>query len=110
MKMLENIKETGTIKQEHEGDIREKNIFHLFVAGKSGSSAKAIANMKAICEKTLKGKCELKIIDIYEQPSLAYEEKIIAIPVLIKKFPLPEERVIGDLSNTEKVLRGLYLV
>lgn len=108
--MSENIKEIKTEEQEHESGSDEKNIFHLFVAGKSGSSAKAIANIKIICEKYLKGQCELKIIDIYEQPSLAYEEKIIAIPVLIKKFPLPEERIIGDLSNTEKVLKGLYLV
>lgn len=108
--MLENVKETTTIKQEQEDVTSEMNVFHLFVAGKSSSSAKAIANMKAICKNNLKGKCELKIIDIYEQPTLAYEEKIIAIPVLIKKFPLPEERVIGDLSDTEKVLKGLYLV
>ena len=108
--MLENVKKTTNIKQKHDGVASEKNVFHLFVAGKSSSSAKAIVNIKAICENYLKGKCELKIIDIYEQPTLAYEEKIIAIPVLIKKFPLPEERVIGDLSNPEKVLKGLYLI
>lgn len=108
--MLENLKETEIIKQDHESTGNEKNVFHLFVSGKSSNSAKAIVNIKAICENNLKGKCELEIIDIYENPALAYEEKIIAIPVLIKKFPLPEERIIGDLSDAKKVLNGLYLI
>ena len=91
------------------GAEREKYILRLFVTGILPNSARAVANSKAICEKYLKGRYELEIIDIYQQPSLAFKEEIIAIPVLIKKFPLPEGRLIGDLSDTEKVLKGLHL-
>ena len=88
----------------------EKYILRLFVTGILPNSARAIINTRAICEKYLKGRYELEIIDIYQQPSLALKEEIIAVPVLIKKFPLPEERLIGDLSDIEKVLEGLHLV
>jgi len=88
----------------------EKYILKLFVTGILPSSIRAVVNSKAICEKYLKGRYELEIIDIYQKPSLALSEDIIAIPVLIKKFPLPEERVIGDLSDTENVIRGLQLI
>ena len=89
---------------------REKYIFRLFVTGILPNSARAVANSKAFCEQYLKDRYELEIIDIYQQPALALEEEIIAIPVLIKKFPLPEARLIGDLSNVEKVLKGLNLI
>lgn len=88
----------------------EKYVFRLFVTGLSPNSAHAVVNIKAICEKYLKGRYELEIIDIYQQPAFAFSEDIIAVPVLIKKFPLPEERMIGDLSDTEKVLKGLHIV
>lgn len=88
----------------------DKYVLKLFVTGILPNSARAIVNSKAICEKYLKGRYELEIIDIYQQPDLALTEDIIAIPVLIKKFPLPEERVIGDLSDTERILKGLHLV
>jgi len=88
----------------------EKYVLRLFVAGILPNSAHAIINCKAICEKHLKGRYELEVIDIYQQPDIALEENIIAIPVLIKKSPFPEERVIGDLSDTKKVLKGLHIV
>jgi circadian clock protein KaiB len=88
----------------------ERYVLRLFVTGILPNSARAVINSKAICEKHLQGRYELEIIDIYQQPSLALAEDIIAIPVLIKKFPLPEERVIGDLSDSETVLKGLHLV
>ena len=87
----------------------EKYILRLFVTGILPNSARAVVNIKAICEKYLKDRYELEIIDIYQQPALARTEQIIAIPVLIKKFPLPEVRLIGDLSDTENVLKGLRL-
>jgi len=87
-----------------------KYILKLFVTGILPNSVRAVVNIKAICEKYLKDRYELEIIDIYQQPELAIAEEIIAVPVLIKKFPLPEERVIGDLSDTEKVLKGLHLL
>ena len=88
----------------------EKYLLRLFVTGILPNSARAVVNSKAICEKYLKGRYELEIIDIYQQPSLAFSEGIIAVPVLIKKSPLPEERLIGDLSDIEKVLKGLHLI
>jgi circadian clock protein KaiB len=97
-------------KAEAEDTGGEKYVLRLFVTGILPNSARAIININAICEKYLKGRFELEIIDIYQQPSLALAEDIIAIPVLIKKFPRPEERLTGDLSNTEKVLRVLHLV
>ena len=88
----------------------EKYILRLFITGILPNSIRAVANCKALCEKYLENRYELEIIDIYQQPDLAVNEEIIAVPVLIKKFPLPEERVIGDLSDIEKVLQCLDLV
>ena len=88
---------------------QEKYILQLFVAGISPNSVRAIENINAICLKYLKGRHELEVIDIYQQPSMALKEDIITIPVLIKKFPLPEERLIGDLSDTKIVLKELRL-
>ena len=102
--------ENTTVKEEQKGMQEHENVFSLFVAGKSQKSLRAIVNIKAICEKYLKGKYKLDIIDIYEQPLLAVTENIIAVPVLVKKFPLPEERMVGDLSDTQSVLNGLYLI
>ena len=81
----------------------------LFVTGASPNSARAIANLKSICEKYLTEKYDLEIIDVYQQPLKAQNEQIIALPMLVKYFPLPLKRLIGDMSNTEKVLRGLGL-
>ncbi len=81
----------------------------LFVTGASPNSARAIANVKSICEKYLTKKYDLEIIDVYQQPLIAQNEHIIALPMLVKSFPLPLKRLIGDMSNEEKVLRGLSL-
>ena len=98
----------GKVEAEHTGG--EKYILKLFVTGLLPNSAHAIVNIKAICSKYLKGRHELEIIDIYQQPSLAFSEDIIAVPVLIKKAPLPEERLVGDLSDVEMVLKALDLI
>ncbi len=105
-KTVEEIKD----KVEAEGAGREKYILKLYVTGMLPNSARAVVNIKAICEKFLKDKYVLEIIDIYQQPSLALEEDIIAAPVLIKKIPLPEAKLIGDLSDIEKVLSGLDII
>jgi len=97
-------------KVEAEGTGGEKYILKLFVTGMLPNSAHAIINIKAICSKYLKGRHQLEIIDIYQQPSLALSEDIIAVPVLIKKAPLPEERLVGDLSDIEMVLTALDLI
>lgn len=98
------------VKVDVENAPGEKYILKLFVTGILPNSARAVVNIQAICEQYLKGRYELEIIDIYQQPSLALTEDIIAVPVLIKKFPLPEGRMIGDLSDIEKVLQGLDVI
>lgn len=84
-------------------------VLRLFVAGASPNSARAINNLTEICEEFLNGSYRLEIIDVYQQPDVAKEEQIIALPMLIKKYPQPERKLIGDMSATEKVLRGLGL-
>ena len=89
---------------------QEFYILRLYVTGASPNSTRAIANLKIICDKYLKNNYELEIIDIYQQPLLAQSDQIIALPLLIKKAPGAERRMIGDMSNTEKVLKGLGLI
>jgi circadian clock protein KaiB len=79
----------------------------LFVTGKTPRAELAIANLRRICEEELQGRYELQIIDVIEDPQLAEDERILATPTLIKRLPLPLRRVIGDLSDKEKVLLGL---
>jgi circadian clock protein KaiB len=82
-------------------------LLKLYVAGQSPKSVNAIANIKNICEEHLRGRYELEVIDLYQQPQHAQGEQIIALPTLIRKLPPPLRRIIGDLSNTERVLVGL---
>jgi circadian clock protein KaiB len=84
-------------------------ILKLYVAGQSPKSLSAIVNMKRICEENLHGRYELEVIDLYQQPQLASGKQLIALPTLIKKRPSPLRRIIGDMSNTERVLIGLDL-
>jgi len=84
-------------------------VLRLYVAGATPQSVRAIANVKKICEENLQERYELEVIDLYQQPQLAQGEQIIAVPTLIKKLPLPLRRIIGDMSNTERVLVGLDL-
>jgi circadian clock protein KaiB len=87
----------------------DRYILRLFVAGQTSKSVHAIANIRKICEENLQGRYLLEVIDLYQQPQLAQGEQIIALPTLIKKFPPPLRRVIGDMSNTQRVLAGLDL-
>jgi circadian clock protein KaiB len=82
-------------------------ILRLFVTGASPNSTRAVANLKNICEEYLKDRYELEIIDVYQQPLTAEREQLIALPLLIKKAPGMERRLIGDMSNKQKVLSGL---
>lgn len=79
----------------------------LFITGATPNSVRAVANMKKICETYFPGNYKLEIIDIYQQPFLAKDEQLIALPMLIKSSPLPLKRLIGDMSDTNKVLKGL---
>ncbi len=84
-------------------------VLSLYIAGLTPRSTLAIANIKAICETHLQGRYGLEVIDICQQPALAKEEEIVAVPMLIKRAPLPLCRLVGDMSNEARVLKGLDL-
>lgn len=87
----------------------EKYSLRLFVAGASTISIRAIGNLQAILDEHLKDRYELEIVDIHQQPLLVKEENIFAVPLLIKKLPAPVKRLVGDMSDKAKVLKGLGL-
>jgi circadian clock protein KaiB len=84
-------------------------VLRLYVAGMTPKSTLAVTNIKKICDEHLAGRYSLEVIDLYKNPALADGEQIIAAPTLLKKLPLPLRRFIGDMSNTEKILVGMYL-
>lgn len=88
---------------------REKYVLRLYVAGIDRRSQAALDNIRKFCERELAGRYELQVIDLYQEPTLAAGDQIIAAPTLIKRFPPPLRRLIGDLSETERVLVGLDL-
>jgi circadian clock protein KaiB len=81
----------------------------LYVAGQSANSLKAFANLKRICDEHLAGQYEIEVVDLLKNPQLAAGEEIIAIPTLVRRLPVPIRKIIGDLSNTDRVLVGLQL-
>ena len=88
----------------------EKMILKLYVAGQTPKSVTAFANLKKICEEHLKGEYTIEVIDLLENPQLAKGDQILAIPTLVRKLPEPIKKIIGDLSNTERVLVGLDII
>ncbi|MEO5580634.1 MAG: circadian clock KaiB family protein [Gemmatimonadaceae bacterium] len=90
-----------------EGGRLSKYLLKLYVTGASARTNSAIANLRRICEQELAGRYQLEIIDVLEFPHLAEDDRILATPTLVKSLPLPLRRVIGDLSDREKVLLGL---
>jgi len=111
--MKRSVKEIKTATEEFEASVKkqkkEKYLLRLYVTGSTPQSVRAIANIKTICEEHLKGRYELEIIDLFQNPGLAKGDQIIAAPTLIKKLPYPLRRLIGDLSNTDRILLGLDL-
>jgi circadian clock protein KaiB len=107
-------RKTEDSTKEFERALREPRIGHyllrLYVTGSTPKSALAIQNIRAICEENLKGRYELEVVDIYQNPELAKPERIVVAPTLVKKLPLPVRKIVGDLSNTERVLAGLDIV
>ena len=81
----------------------------LYVAGQTPKSVLAFTNLKQICEEHLQGRYEIEIIDLLENPQLARGDQILAVPTLVRRLPEPIKKIIGDLSNTERVLVGLDL-
>lgn len=88
----------------------DKWILRLYVAGQTPKSITAFKNLKAICEEQLKGKYRIEVIDLLKNPQLSRDDQILAIPTLVRKLPVPVRKIIGDLSNTERVLIGLNLL
>lgn len=82
-------------------------LLKLYVAGTAPKSVAAFANLKKICEEYVPDQYQIEVIDLLEQPQLAKGDQILAIPTLVRKLPVPIQRIIGDLSNTERVLVGL---
>lgn len=88
----------------------EPFVLRLYIAGNSYRSQTAIENVKKICDEYLTGRCELDIVDIYQDPVEIPEDLVIAAPTLIRRLPLPLRRVIGDMSEKDRVLVGLDLI
>jgi circadian clock protein KaiB len=81
----------------------------LYIAGPTGKSASAIANLQRICDEHLPGRYKIELVDLLKQPQLAKGDQIIAVPTLVRKLPDPVRKIVGDLSNVEKALVGLQL-
>lgn len=84
-------------------------VLRLYVTGTTARSMRAIANLRRLCEQHLAGRYDLKVVDVYQQPELAAREQLVAAPTLVKEAPLPLRRLVGDLSDQERVLAGLDL-
>ena len=85
-------------------------VLSLFVSGSTPKSLRAIQNIRALCEEKLPGCCELRVIDIYQHPEQLKAEQIVVTPTLINKLPLPLRKIIGDLSNTDRLVLGLDIL
>ena len=99
------IKKVKTANREN-----DKWVLRLYVAGQTPKAITAFANLKKICEEQLKGKYSIEVIDLLINPKLGSEYQILALPTLVRKLPVPVRKIIGDLSDTERVLVGLDLV
>jgi circadian clock protein KaiB len=94
-------------RQSKKPEIRCEYVFRLFVSGATPRSQRAIDNLQTLCEVHLPGRHRIEVVDLYQSPERAHDEQIIAIPTLLKIEPFPPRRVIGDLSQVDKVLHGL---
>lgn len=90
-------------------DAQERYTLRLYVSGATPCSTRAVENVKALCEEHLPGRCDLEVVDIYQQPGLAEDDQILATPTLVRRLPMPLRRLVGDLSDPERVLGRLNL-
>ena len=88
---------------------KERWVLRLYVAGRTARCEAAERNLRKVCEEHVPGQYEIEIVDLMENPALAHGEQILAVPTLVRRLPTPVRRIIGDLSNTERVLVGLDL-
>jgi circadian clock protein KaiB len=110
MKPMNEKSDVKTIKKRTPKTDNEKWILRLYVAGQSPKALKAFANLKKICEEKLEGKYSIEVIDLLLNPQRGNEDQILALPTLVRKLPVPVRKIIGDLSDTERVLVGLNLL
>ena len=87
--------------------VQQEQILRLYIAGQTPRSIKAFANLKRICEEHFKGRYRIEVIDLIQNPQLAAGDQILAVPTLVRLLPEPVRKIIGDLSNTDRVLVGL---
>ena len=97
----------GALKRAKASRDKRHYVLRLYVTGTTANSAKAMVNIRKLCEEYLKDRYDLEIVDISRRPNLAAREQIVAAPTLIKKLPLPLRRFIGDLSQTQRILLAL---
>lgn len=103
-------KENSDVKIKKAKSAKDAWVLRLYVAGQSPKAILAFTKLKKICEEQLNGKYSIEVIDLMENPQLASEFQIVALPTLIRKLPVPVRKIIGDLSDTERVLIGLDLL
>ena len=96
-------------KEKPDNTANDMWILRLYVAGQSPKALTAFANLKKICDEQLEGKYSIEVIDLLINPKLGNEDQILALPTLVRKLPVPVRKIIGDLSDTERVLVGLDL-
>ena len=106
---MQNIRRTNSLSANSDGTQPAAWELRLYVAGQTVKSLSAFENLKKICDEYLPGQYQIEVIDLLEQPQLARGDQIIALPTLVRKLPVPIRKIIGDLSNTERVLVGLDL-
>lgn len=106
---MKRIQTTNAAVLSAKAETQPAYVLRLYVTGVTARSRRAIVNLDGICKEYLKGRYDLEVIDVYQKPTLAKDEQIVAAPTLIKKLPLPIRHIIGDLSDREAVLLGLDL-
>ncbi len=102
-------KKPAALKRTDRKSKQDRYMLRLYVAGQTPRCMYALANLKKICEEHLEGRYEIELVDLLENPRLAAGDQILAIPTLVRKLPPPVRKIIGDLSNTERVLVGLAI-
>lgn len=107
--MTISLKKTSTKTTEPDLD-KDRYLLRLYVAGQTPKSLAAFANLKKICEEHLEGRYQIEVIDLLVNPTLAKDDQILALPTLVRRLPEPMKKIIGDLSNTERVLVGLDIL
>ena len=110
MKHKDPANETAAFESALRSPKAENYLLRLYITGATPRSSPAIQNIRSICEEKLRGRYELEVIDIYQHPEQTKPDQVVVTPTLVKKLPLPVRKLIGDLSDTERVLVGLDIV